>query len=125
MLAAYHPQTPDELNLAAEIISFTIHALEALGQSMASDMPLSKILRLRGSAVSLSREAHKAQRKLDQLQKAGQTGAPIPPQDAQLQAVQPLPSGTADPAPAAAASLPRPIDTTSQAAKTPAPRTWS
>ena len=30
MLAAYAPETPDELSLAAEIISFHLHALEAL-----------------------------------------------------------------------------------------------
>jgi len=56
MLAGYHPETADELTLAAETIS----------------------LRLRGSAVSLSRESHKSQRKLDQLQKDRRAGAPPP-----------------------------------------------
>jgi hypothetical protein len=74
MLAAYHPETEDELRLAAEIISFSFHALEGLSQAAAPDMPLAKILRLRGSAVSLSRESHKAQRKLDQLQKDRRAG---------------------------------------------------
>jgi hypothetical protein len=76
MLAAYHPQTEDELRLAAEIVGFSFHALEALGQAAGPDMPLTRILRLRGSAVSLSRESHKAQRRLDHLQKARRTGSP-------------------------------------------------
>ena len=69
MLADYRPETNDELRLAAEIINFSFHALEALGQATTPEMTLNKILRLRGSAVSLSREAHKSRRKLDQLQR--------------------------------------------------------
>jgi hypothetical protein len=76
MLAAYHPGTEDELRLAAQIVGFSFHALEALGQAAAPDLPLTRILRLRGSAVSLSRESHKAQRRLDQLQNARRTGSP-------------------------------------------------
>ena len=83
MLAAYDPQTEDELRLAANIVGFSFHALEALGQAATPDMPLTKILRLRGSAVSLSRESHKAQRRLDQLQKARRQG--IPAQSAETQ----------------------------------------
>jgi hypothetical protein len=70
MLAAYNPQTSVELRLAAEIIGFGLHALEALGQAADPALSLNRVLRLRGSAVSLSREAHKSQRKLDQLQRA-------------------------------------------------------
>jgi hypothetical protein len=70
MLAAYDADTADEVSLAAEVISFGFHALEALSEAAAPDLPITKILRLRGSAVSLSREGHKAQRKLDQLQRA-------------------------------------------------------
>jgi hypothetical protein len=76
MLAAYDPQTEDELRLAANIVGFSFHALEALGQAATPDMPLTKILRLRGGAVSLSRESHKAQRRLDQLQKGRRQGIP-------------------------------------------------
>jgi hypothetical protein len=85
MLAAYHPETEDELRLAAEIVSFSFHALEALGQAATPDMPLTKILRLRGSAVSLSRESHKAERRLDQLQKARRAGAETQPNATQVQ----------------------------------------
>jgi len=76
MLAAHTPETVAELTLAAEIIGFGFHALEALGQAADPKLPLNKILRLRGSAVSLSREAHKAQRKLDQLQRTRATQQP-------------------------------------------------
>jgi hypothetical protein len=78
LLASYHPETEDELRLAAQIVSFSLHALEALSQATTRDMPLTRILRLRGSAVSLSRESHKAQRRLDQLQQARLTGTPAP-----------------------------------------------
>jgi hypothetical protein len=76
MLTAYHPETEDELRLAASIVSFSFQALEALGQAATPDMPLTRTLRLRGSAISLSRESHKAQRRLDKLQTARRTGIP-------------------------------------------------
>src|ERR1700687_1457880 len=47
MLVSYPPETEDELRLAAEIISFSFHALEALSQAATPDMPLNKVLRLR------------------------------------------------------------------------------
>jgi hypothetical protein len=87
MLAAYNAQTSEELSLAAEIISFSLHALEALSQAADPAMSLNRTLRLRGSAVSLSRESHKCQRKLDQLQRARQAGVPQQPPE-----VQPEPS---------------------------------
>ena len=80
MLAAYHPQTEDELSLAAEIISFAFHALDALSQAADPDLSLNQKLRLRGSAVSLSRESHKSHRKLDQLQKTRRAGISTGPQ---------------------------------------------
>jgi hypothetical protein len=85
MLASYHPRTEDEVRLAANIICFGFHALEALGQSAASDMPLTRVLRLRGSAVSLNREATKAQRRLDQLQQARREAKPIQPEPQPVQ----------------------------------------
>jgi hypothetical protein len=85
MLAAYHPQTPDELRLAANIIIFSFQALEALSQAATPDMSLSRILRLRGSAVSLSRESAKAERRLGQLQKAVQQPDQTQPPEIQLE----------------------------------------
>jgi hypothetical protein len=77
-LASYDVETEEELRLAAEIVSFGFHALETLSEAAAPDLSLNQKLRLRGSAVSLSREAHKSQRKLDQLQRARRTGSPRP-----------------------------------------------
>ncbi len=74
MLCAYHPETEDELHLAANIVSFSFQALEALSQAAGPDIPLTRTLRLRGSAVSLSRESHKAQRCLDKLQASRRRG---------------------------------------------------
>ncbi len=70
LLAEYCPKTANELRLAAQIVSFSLHALEALSQASAPDISLSRTLRLRGSAVSLNRESEKAQRRLDQIQQA-------------------------------------------------------
>jgi hypothetical protein len=90
MLAAYNAETPDEITLAAEIISLQLHTLEALSHAADPELSLNKILRLRGSAVSLSRESHKAQRKLDQLQRTRRAG--ITAQPAQAPAEVPTPA---------------------------------
>jgi hypothetical protein len=55
ILASHHPETTAEHRLAANSISFGFHALEALSQAANPDMSMKKILRLRGSAVCLSR----------------------------------------------------------------------
>jgi hypothetical protein len=74
MLSAYHPETEDELHLAASVVSFSFQALAALSQAAAPELPLTRSLRLRGGAVSLSRESHKAQRRLDKLQAGRRRG---------------------------------------------------
>jgi hypothetical protein len=91
MLGAYHPETEDELSLAAQIIGFSFQALEALGQAAAPDLPVTRILRLRGGAVSLSRESAKAQRSLNQLQKDRRQGTPVQPAATQPEPAQPSP----------------------------------
>ena len=75
MLAAYNPRTGVELRLAANIVAFGFQSLEALAQAAAPDMPLTRILRLRGGAVTLSRESAKAERRLAELQQARQDAA--------------------------------------------------
>jgi hypothetical protein len=87
MLAAYHPETADELRVAANIISFSFQALEALAQAATPDMPLTRTLRLRSGAVSLSREAARAERRLGQLQNARQQ-----PTQAQQAEIRPQPA---------------------------------
>jgi hypothetical protein len=89
MLAAYNAETPGELGLAAEIVSLQFHTLEAPSYASGSELSLNQILRLRGSAVSLSRESHKARRKLDQLQRARRAGDVAQP--AEVQPATPIP----------------------------------
>jgi hypothetical protein len=90
MLAAYQPQTEDELRLAAAIVSFSLQALDSLSQAASPDLPLTKILRLRGSAVSLSRESDKAQRRLEHLQQTRRQTEAIRPEATRPEAEPPL-----------------------------------
>ena len=85
MVGAYDPQNQTELALAASIVSFTFQALEALSQAASPDIPITRVLRLRGSAVSLSRESEKAQRRLTQLQKTQPQALPAPVQQEPIQ----------------------------------------
>jgi hypothetical protein len=66
-LSTYDPRTEAEIRLAARIISFSLQAGEALAQAADPEMPLTRVLRLRTGAVSLSREAEKAERRLERL----------------------------------------------------------
>ena len=91
MLEAYHPQTEDELRLAANIVSFSFQALEALAQAAAPDLPITRILRLRGGAVTLSRESAKAERRLLQLQKSRHQPAQEQAVQAHPEPIQPAP----------------------------------
>jgi hypothetical protein len=75
-IAAYDPKTEAELALAARIIGFSLQSIEALAQAADPEMPLTRVFRLRGGAVSLSREAQKAERQLEQLRKGREAGVP-------------------------------------------------
>jgi len=101
MLSAYRPETNDELRLAANIVAFSFQALEALGQAAAPDLPVTRVLRLRSSAVALSRESAKAERRLAQLQKARQQpeAQPEPQPEPALPSPRPQPI-VAKPSPA-------------------------
>jgi hypothetical protein len=119
MVAAYGPESPDELHIAAEIVSFSAHALEALAQAAGPGLSLNQKLRLRGSAVSLSRESHKAQRKLDQLRKARRAGArPLPAEIPAASEPVVAHAGTAPPSP-------RPSPQTPPATSKPNALTWT
>ena len=96
MLGAYHPETEDELCLAAHIVGFSFQTLEALGQAAAPDTPVTRVLRLRGGAVNLSRQAEKAQRRLSQLQK-NRLGTPVQPVETRPEPAQPSPEIEAAP----------------------------
>jgi hypothetical protein len=123
MLAAYHPRTPDELRLAANIVSFSFQALEALAQACTPDMSITRILRLRGGAVSLSREAAKAERHLGQLQKAPQQ--PILAQQPEIQPAPAQPERVQQPPPGIEKAAP--IHATATIAEAPKTRdlTWT
>jgi hypothetical protein len=69
-LGSYDPRTETELRLAARVISFSLQAGEALAQAADPEMPLNRVLRLRTGAVSLTREAEKAERRLEKLREA-------------------------------------------------------
>jgi hypothetical protein len=75
-LSTYDPQTEAELRLAARVVSFSLQAGEALAQAADPDMPLTRVLRLRTGAVSLSREAGKAERHLEKRRDARLLGDP-------------------------------------------------
>ena len=92
MILAYHPETEAELRLAANLISHSFQSLEALGQAATPDMPFARVMRLRGSAVSLSRESHKAEHRLQQLQKARREGVPAQSAATKSQLAQPEPA---------------------------------
>ena len=91
MLGAYHPETEDELRLAANIVCFSFQALEALSQAAAPDIPLTRIISLRSGAVSLSRESAKAERRLAQLQKARQQAIQAQPAEVRPEPAPPEP----------------------------------
>lgn len=92
MLAAYDPETEDKLRLAAKIVGFSFQAIQALGQSATPDMPLNRVFRLRSGAVSLSRTSEKAERRLEQLQKARRQGILVQPAESQPEPVQAEPA---------------------------------
>ena len=92
LLLSHQPETEHELHLAAEVVSFSAHALEALSQAADPDLSLTRILRLRGSAVSLSREAHKSRRRLDKLQRDLRTAPTTQPAQASTPAQPAAPS---------------------------------
>jgi len=79
-LRAHLPQTEQELRLAARIVAFTLQAGEALAQAANPEIPLTRAIRLRTGAVSLTREAEKAERRLEKLREARLQGLPEEPE---------------------------------------------
>ena len=69
-----------ELRLAARIVAFNLQAGEALAQAADPEMPLNRVLRLRTGAVSLTREADKAERRLEKLREARLQDLPEEPE---------------------------------------------
>jgi hypothetical protein len=69
-LKAFDPKTEAELRLVARIVGFNLQAGEALAQAAEPGMPITRVIRLRTGAVSLSREAQKAEQQLEKLRQA-------------------------------------------------------
>jgi hypothetical protein len=86
IVTAHDPKTEAELRFVARIICFSLQACGALAQAADPDMPLHRVLRLRTGAVSLSREAQKAERSLEKLREARRACLP------EDQGVQPEPN---------------------------------
>jgi hypothetical protein len=68
LLAEHNPRTDRELRRAALIIAFDFGALDALSRSVAAELTLSQVLRLRGNANALNRASLQNQKALDALQ---------------------------------------------------------
>jgi hypothetical protein len=105
LLADYKPQTNEELTLAADIVHYRFLAADNLARSSDPELSLTKVLRLRGSAVSLSREAHKAQRKLDKLQAIRASATPQPAAQPQAAASETAATSPNQPVPPTQAEL--------------------
>jgi len=80
VVGAHMPQTEQELRLAARIVAFSLQAGEALAQAANPELPLTRVIRLRTGAVSLTREAEKAERRLEKLREARLRGLPEEPE---------------------------------------------
>jgi hypothetical protein len=63
---AYGPNHPVDLLPIAQIIAFGLAALRSISLSMAENIPIPLVLRLRGSAASLSRGAEQCRRALSE-----------------------------------------------------------
>ena len=61
---AYALRDPDDLLAIAQTIAFGLATLDSLNRSMADDLPVTLVLRLRGNAASLARAAERTRRRL-------------------------------------------------------------
>ncbi|HYZ23979.1 MAG TPA: hypothetical protein VE690_17665, partial [Rhodopila sp.] len=73
-LQAYAARNEQELRLAAQIIAFSLRALDALARAAEPGLDLKAILRLNSSAVTLHRAAMRCQKEFDRLH-----AQPLPP----------------------------------------------
>ena len=73
-LQAYAARNEQELRLAAQIIAFSLRALDALARAAEPGLDLKAILRLNSSAATLHRAAMRCQKEFDRLH-----AQPLPP----------------------------------------------
>ncbi|HEY4041721.1 MAG TPA: hypothetical protein VGM32_07725, partial [Rhodopila sp.] len=65
-VTAYAARNPADLLPIAQSIAFGLASLDSLNRSMADDLPVALVLRLRSNAASLSRASEQCRRALDQ-----------------------------------------------------------
>jgi hypothetical protein len=118
---AYRARSQTDLIAIAQIIACGLTALGSLSLSMADDLSLSMVLRLRGNAVSLNRAAEQNRRTLGQ---AG-TGRSMPPHaaatDLPAMPVAHDPGDVFSPAPPSPGSPSAPLPTTGGEPLPPSP----
>jgi hypothetical protein len=84
-IKAFHAVNEAEIRLAIRIATFSIQANIALAQANMPNLPLQVVVRLRQGAVTLIREADKAERRLEKLQDARKKGETLPAEPPQQQ----------------------------------------
>jgi hypothetical protein len=111
-LGDYMPDTRAELLHAAQIIAFSMSALDSLSDAVSLELPTTLRMRLRGGANALNRSAMQTMRALDKRQAAGADEAlpPIEPPIVEPEPVAadvpPIAALPAAASPAAAPALP-------------------
>ena len=76
---AYAARDPIDLLSIAQIIAFGLAILNSLSRSMAENLPIALVLRLRGNAVSLGRAAERCRRALPDPPSSDRRGrSPLP-----------------------------------------------
>jgi hypothetical protein len=76
---AYALSTQDDLLSVAQVIALGLASLDSLTRSMADDLPVTLVLRLRGNAASLMRAADRSRRRLQApILPAAAPSAPTP-----------------------------------------------
>jgi hypothetical protein len=78
---AYTAGNPIDLLSFAQVIAFGLATLDSLNRSMAEDLPVALVLRLRGNAVSLGRIADRCRRALPAVPSDDAADRPVRPFD--------------------------------------------
>ncbi|WP_428542126.1 hypothetical protein [Rhodopila sp.] len=101
LIAAHNAVDATELDLAGRIVGFSIAALDNLRLSMGADLPVTRLLRYRGNAVSLSRASDQARKALAALR-----ANPEQPHKTPRPSVAPAPSNPSPSNPGPSTPLP-------------------
>jgi hypothetical protein len=108
LINAYNPATATELDLAGRILGFSIVAMDNLRLSMEPGLPVTKVLRYRSNAVSLSRASEQARKILQAIQGKRETTHQTPRPAVAAAPTPPTPVPQRSVAPASPPNLPSP-----------------